>query len=124
MSQLRRHLGCLDALADVMQSGGSIEECVLAIETCENIRGGPVGMVDDYELVRRKQFRSQQAGFVERFLLGDKNIDFVEDRLVEGKGGGYQRPQARLTGDDPLYAAIAVALGFLCWASNGGLSLH
>lgn len=123
MSQLRRHLGVLDALAAVMERDGSVEECVLAIETCENVSGQ--GIIGDYELNRRKSFREAQASWIERIFLGDeKTADTAEDRMVEGKGGGYKKETFRLTGDDPLYAAMAVALGFLAWASSGGLSLH
>lgn len=124
MTQLRRHLGCLDALAEVMDRDGSIEECIVAIETCDNRSGQSPILGTDYELERRKLFRSKQVNIIENFLLGDKTIDSVEDRLVEGKGGGYKKQTFRLTGDDPLYAAVAVALAFLVWASSGGLSLH
>jgi len=124
VSQLRRHLGVLDALAAVMERGGSVAECVLAIESCENVNGFD-GLLGDYELRRRQDFRSKSGNLIERvFLGGERNIDTDENCLVEGKGGGYRKETARLTGDDPLYAAIAVALGFLAWASSGGLSLH
>ncbi|GKY91923.1 hypothetical protein MPSEU_000163900 [Mayamaea pseudoterrestris] len=124
MSQLRRHLGCLDALAEVMERDGSVEECVYAIETCDNVSGQSSLVGTDYEVQRRREFRAKQVGILETVLLGDKNIDSDEDRLVQGKGGGYKKQTVRLTGDDPLYAALAVATGFLLWASNGGLSLH
>jgi hypothetical protein len=131
MSQLRRHLGCLDTLSEVMERNGSVEECVYAIETCKNVVGGnpqlavTMGAKYDYERLRRQEFRSKQINFVERILLGsEKTIDVEENRLVEGKGGGYRKETFRLTGDDPLYGAVAVAVCFLLWASNGGLSLH
>lgn len=122
MSLLRRNLGTLDALAEVMEKDGSVEECVLTIETC---RVPPGAIFGDYELIRRKRFREQVASSIERiFLGGARNADDDEDRMVEGKGGGYRKEVFRLTGDDPFYAAFAVSLAFLAWASSGGLSLH
>jgi hypothetical protein len=124
MSILRQHLGALDALAAVMARDGSVAECVLAIETCDNVNGQD-GIMGDYELRRREAFRSEGLGLVERVFLGSgKNIDAVEDRLVEGKGGGSRKETFRLTGDDPFYLALAVAATFCVWASAGGLSLH
>jgi hypothetical protein len=123
MSQLRRHLGALDALAAAMGRDASIEECVLAIETCDNVSGQDV--LGDYERKRREAFRTQSVNWVERiFLGGDRNVDTDEKGLVEGKGGGYRKEKFRLTGDDPLYGAIAVSVSFIVWASSGGLSLH
>lgn len=116
MSQLRLHLGALDELADVMEKDGSVSDCIVAIETCSNIRGDD-GIIGDYELRRRKSFRSEGVSIIERLLLGDKTSDTAEDHKVEGK-------KFALTGDDPLYAAVAAALAFFIWASYGGLSLH
>ena len=127
MTHLRRHLGALDALADTMKQNpdGSISECIVAIESCENISGQD-GIMGDYEFRRRQKFRTEGAGLIEKIFLGDaeRTIDTVENRMVEGRGGGYQKQVVRLTGDDPLYAALAVAVGFFVWASSGGLSLH
>ena len=124
MSQLRRHLGALDAVADVMEKDGSIVECVEAIETCTNVNGQD-GILGDYERRRRDAFRNEKAGFLERILLGSvKSIDEEEDRYVVGKQGGGRKQTFRLTGDDPFYAAIGVAMVFFIWASTGGLSLH
>ena len=126
-AQLRRHLGALDALADVMERGGTVAECVLAIETCENVNGNSaVNLVEgNYERDRRDKIRSEGVGWVESLLLeGGKNADREDDRVVEGKGGGDRKKKFELTGDDPLYAALAVALAFFLWAGNGGLSLH
>lgn len=127
ISLLRRHLGALDALADVMERGGCVAECVIAIESCGNVSGQD-GLSGDYEFRRRQKFRTEGATWVEKLFVGKaKNADTEEDRFVEGKGGGYieEKPRfLRLTGDDPLYAALAVSLGFLVWASSGGLSLH
>lgn len=124
MSVLRRHLGSLDALAVVMERDGSIAECVLAMETCQNVSGQD-GIMSDYELRRREAFRSEGLGWVESWFLGSgRNIDTVEDRLVEGKGGGSRKDMIRMTGDDPLYLALGTALVFFAWATAGGLSLH
>jgi len=116
LSQLRLHLGALDALAEVMDRGGSVAECVLAIETCGNV-SGQTGIMGDYELERRKRFQ-EGIGFIE------KSMDTVEDRYAEGKGGGDRKQEFVLAGDDPLYLALAVSFVFLAWASGGGLSLH
>jgi hypothetical protein len=125
MSQLRRHLGALDALSKIMERDGTIAECVAAIENCENMSGVVSIAGENYEVQRRKDFLSDQRSPLERlFLGGGRTIDELEDRLVEGKGGGYRKETFRLTGDDPVYAAIAVALLFALWASAGGLSLH
>ncbi|KAL7567538.1 hypothetical protein ACA910_000144 [Epithemia clementina (nom. ined.)] len=124
MSQLRRHLGALDAVAHVMERDGSVAECVLAIENCENVSGQD-GILGDYEGRRREMFRNEKAGVIERLFLGGlKSIDENEDRYVVGKSGGYRKETYRLTGDDPFYAAIGVAVIFFVWASSGGLSLH
>ena len=122
ISQLRRHLGALDALVEVMERDGSVAECVMAIEKCENVSGATVG---DYERIRREKIRSDGVGFIERILLGGgKNADSEDDGVVYGKGGGERKKRFVLTGDDPLYAAGAAALAFFVWASSGGVSLH
>eukprot|EP00977_Amphora_coffeiformis_P003799 scaffold761_cov153-Amphora_coffeaeformis.AAC.2 len=124
ITQLRRHLGVLDVLAETMEQDGSVAECIAAMEACESISGQD-GIMGDYELTRRQKFRDEGTNWVEKVFLGnDRNIDTDENRMVEGKGGGYEKQTFRLTGDDPLYAALAVAVGFLVWASSGGLSLH
>ena len=123
ISQLRRHLGALDALVKVMERDGSVAECVLAIESCENVSGATI--MGDYERIRRDKIRSEGVGLVERMLLGGgKNADTEDDGVVYGKGGGERKKKFALTGDDPLYAAGAAALAFFIWASSGGLSLH
>ncbi|GAX26502.1 hypothetical protein FisN_23Lh027 [Fistulifera solaris] len=122
MSQLRRHLGVLDALAEAMDEGKSIAECVYVMETCSNVSGQTL-TVPDYELQRRQAYR--EGNWLERALLGEtKHLDADEDRFVQGKGGGSRKETFRLTGDDPLYLALALSFCFFIWASNGGLSLH
>lgn len=124
MSHLRRNLGALDSLAGKMEQDASLAACLAAIEQCENVSGQD-GIMGDYELRRRRNFRTERAGWIEGvFLGGGRNIDTDEDRMLEGKGGGSQKQTVRLTGDDPLYVAIALSIGFLLWASAGGLSLH
>jgi hypothetical protein len=124
MSQLRLHLGALDSLAEVMERGGSVSECVEAIESCSNV-SGKYGILGDYDLRRRQKFKSLGVNFMEQLFLGEKNADTEEDRLVEGKGGGYRKDTRflRLEGDDPLYIALGAAFIFLAWATSGGLSL-
>jgi hypothetical protein len=126
MSQLRRHLGALDALVSVMERDGSVAECVLAIESCENASGQNGIMGGDYELIRRQAIRDKAGNLVEMlFLGGERNADMEKEGMVQGKGGGYQKEKKPLlTGDDPLYVAIALAFGFFIWASSGGLHLH
>jgi hypothetical protein len=127
MSQLRRHLEVLDKVASVMERGGSLAECIVAMEEYKSLSGATVVMNSgDYELRRRQDFRSNKVGWIERIFLGDeKTADTGRDRLVDGKGGGYRKEKRfQLTGDDALYAALAVSLAFLAWASAGGLSLH
>jgi hypothetical protein len=126
ITQLRLHLGALDALAEVMERDGSVRECIEAIETCSNVSGFD-GIKGDYELRRRKEFKDKGFNILEKVLLGEKNADTEENRMVEGKGGGYRKESKRLiqlSGDDPLYIALGAAFLFLAWASNGGLSLH
>jgi hypothetical protein len=122
LTQLRRHLGTLDALAAAMANEASVAECVAAIEACKT-ESGHDGSIGDYELRRRQSFQAE-GWFERRIIGGDRSIDTEEDRLVEGRGGGYRKETLRLTGDDPLYAAFAVALAFFAWAVAGGLSLH
>jgi hypothetical protein len=122
MSQLRRHLGVLDALAEAMDEGKSVADCVYMMETCSNVNGQTL-TVPDYELQRRRAYR--EANWLERALLGEnKHLDVDENRFVQGKGGGSRKQTVRLTGDDPLYLALAISFCFFVWASNGGLSLH
>jgi hypothetical protein len=124
MSALRRHLGVLDELAAVMDRGGSVAECIVAIEMCSNVSGQD-GMLGDYELRRREEFRTKGLGPLERLFLNSiRTIDTREDRFVEGRGGGARRAATMLTGDDPLYLALTVASLFLLWAFSGGLTLH
>jgi hypothetical protein len=124
MTQLRRHLGALDAVAMTMENDGSVAQCVAAIETCVN-PSGQDGIMGDYELRRRQRFRTENSGWLERILLGEvRDIDTDAEGMVQGKGGGYRKETFRLTGDDPLHAALVVTLAFLVWASSGGLSLH
>lgn len=125
MTQLRLHLGALDALAEVMERDGSVAECVVAIEGCSNVSGND-GIFGDYDLRRRQQFKSLGVSLWEKFLLGEKNADTEETRLIEGKGGGYRKEKKKLiqlSGDDPLYIALAIAFIFLAYATSGGLTL-
>eukprot|EP00979_Chaetoceros_neogracilis_P001951 scaffold349_cov267-Chaetoceros_neogracile.AAC.46 len=123
MGQLRRNLGALDALVEAMENNASVEECVLAIETCDNVSGATV--VGNYEKIRRTKIQREGVGFVERLLLGaGKNADTQDDSVIEGKGGGDKKQTFQLTGDDPFYAALGVAFLFYMYASLGGLSLH
>uniref|UniRef100_A0A7S3PXS1 Peptidase M41 domain-containing protein n=1 Tax=Chaetoceros debilis TaxID=122233 RepID=A0A7S3PXS1_9STRA len=130
MGQLRRHLGALDALVEAMEKGSSVEECILAIESCENANGGVSaalmgGSNVNYERKRREQIKNEGIGFIERILLGGgKNADTEDAAVIYGKGGGDRKEKFQLTGDDPLYAAGAAAAAFAIWASSGGLSLH
>ncbi len=122
MSQLRRHLGVLDSLAEAMDEGKSVADCVYVMETCSNVSGQTL-TVPDYELQRRRAYR--EANWLERSLLGEnKHLDADEDRFVQGKGGGSRKQKLQLTGDDPLYIALALSFCFFVWATNGGLSLH
>jgi hypothetical protein len=124
MCQLRLHLGALDALAEVMERGGSVAECIVAIESCTNINGND-GIIGDYEWRRRQKFRSLGVTLWEKLLLGEKNADTEETRLIEGKGGGYRKQEKllQITGDDPLYISLGIAFIFLAWATSGGISL-
>lgn len=123
VSQLRLHLGALDALADAMEKGASVAECVIAIESCENVSGND-SIMGDYDLRRREWFRSKGVGFLEKVFLGGKNADTQETRVVQGVGGGDKKEGFAITGDDPIYFAIAVSLVFYLWATSGGLALH
>lgn len=126
MGLLRQHLGALDALAEVMERDGSVGECIVALEECPNVSG--YTLKGDYDKIRREKFRAEERGlgaWIERtFLGGSKTIDVEDVGVIEGKGGGERRQGFQLTGDDPLYAALAVAVVFFAWASEGGLSLH
>ncbi len=124
MTQLRLHLGALDALAEVMERDGTVAECVTAIEECSNVSGND-GIFGDYDLRRRQTFRSKGANMWETLLLNEKNADTEETRLIEGKGGGYKEESKfiQLSGDDPLYISLGIACIFLAWATSGGISL-
>lgn len=124
MTQLRLHLGVLDDLADAMDRGSTVAECVAVIEGCKNISGND-GIFNDYDVRRRQKFRSMKANMLEKLMLGEKNADAEEDRLVLGKGGGYKQENKfiQLSGDDPLYVALGISCLFLAWAASGGISL-
>ncbi len=122
MGQLRRYLGALDSLIEVMERDGSVAECIMAIENCDNVSGATV--MGSYEKVRREEIQSKGLGFVERLFLGEKNADTEDKSVIYGKGGGDRKKGFQLTGDDPFYAALATAAFFLVWASSGGLTLH
>lgn len=124
VSLLRQHLGVLDDLAEVMERGGSVSECIIAMEKCPNVSG--YSLEGDYEKIRREKFRTDGlGGLIEASLLGGKKtIDAEEESVIYGKGGGGRKEKFQLTGDDPFYAAGALAFAFFVWASNGGLSLH
>lgn len=53
MTQLRLHLGALDALAEVMDRSGTVSECVAAIEACSNVSGND-GIFGEYDIRRRQ----------------------------------------------------------------------
>jgi hypothetical protein len=122
MGQLRRHLGALDDLIEVMERDGSVAECIMAIENCENVSGATV--MGNYEKMRRDQIKGMGIGFVEQLALGGKNADTEANDVIYGKGGGDRKQKFQLTGDDPLYAALASTSLFLAWAVSGGLTLH
>ena len=127
MTQLRLHLGCLDLLAEVMNRGGSVAECVSVIEGCANISGNDGIFGDDYDVRRRKKLKSSAMGVFEKVLLSPKDVDEEEDRMVQGAGGGYRKGKTKfinISGDDPLYIAGGIACLFLAYATSGGLSLH
>jgi len=126
MGLLRQHLDVLDALAETMERDGSVADCILAMEECTNVGG--YALRGDYDKVRRERLRAEErglGGWMERtFLGGSKTIDVQDSGVIEGKGGGDRKRGLQLTGDEPLYASLAVAAAFFVWASEGGLSLH
>lgn len=126
MGLLRKHLAVLDALAEVMESDGTVAECIIAIEEFTNVDGYNAN--GDFEKVRRERFRAEERGvasWIERtFLGGSRTIDVQNSEIIEGNGGGERKQRFQLTGDDPLYAALAVAVAFFAYASSGGISLH
>ena len=70
---------------------------------------------------------SEGVQILEKLFLGERNADTEEDRLVEGKGGGFRKKKKRLiqiSGDDPLYIALGISFLFLAWATSGVLTLH
>lgn len=126
MGLLRQHLGALDALAEVMERDGSVVDCIIALESCTNVSG--YTLKGDYDKIRRERFQAEEQGlgsWIEQtFLGGSKTIDVEDSSLIEGKGGGERRQKFVLSGDDPIYAAVAVSLAFMTYAFNGGISLH
>jgi len=126
MGLLRQNLGALDALAETMEQEGSVVDCIVALESCKNVRG--FTLKGDYDKIRRERFQAEErglGGWVEQtFLGGSKTIDVEDSSVIEGKGGGERRQKFQLTGDDPIYAAVAVSLAFAAFAFNGGITLH
>ena len=105
IAQLKINLGVLDDLIKVMEAGGSVSQCCLAIEQSMNIPGGSVS---EYECERKIQI-SKDIGLLERLLLNTSSKEY--------------RKIINLEGDDPFYIAGALAFAFFVWASNGGLTL-
>ena len=126
MGLLRQHLGALDALAEKMEEDGSVVDCIVALESCTNVSG--YTLKGDYDKIRRERFQAEErgmGGWIEKtFLGGSKTIDVEDSSVIEGKGGGDRKPTFQLTGDDPIYAAVAVSLAFAAYAFNGGITLH
>jgi len=126
MGLLRQNLGALDALAETMEQEGSVVDCIVALESCKNVRG--FTLKGDYDKIRRERFQADErglGGWIEQtFLGGSKTIDVEDSSVIEGKGGGERRQKFELTGDDPIYAAVAVSLAFAAFAFNGGITLH
>ena len=123
MTILRRHLGALDDVVLAMEKNSSVEDCILAIENCENKSGASA--IENYEQIRREKIKMEGVSVFERTLLmGGKNLDTEDSSIIEGKGGGGRNAKFQMTGDDPLYAAVAAAFLFFVWASTGGLALH
>ena len=121
-SQLRRHLGVLDEVAVAMETGSSVADCVYIIESCQN-RMGKGSVMETYEDARKKNLE-QNWNILEKTFLGRKSTNGERMDVIEGKGGGDRKEKFVLTGDDPFYAAGALALAFFVWASSGGLTLH
>jgi hypothetical protein len=126
---LRRNLPALDSLARVMERGGTVEECVVAIEmsSASSALSWNDSNVDNYE--ERRKIWLQGSNSLEQLVLsvGRKNADMPDDTRTEGKGGGEKQPKLFMsptTNDDPLIAALAIAAAFYLWAVSGGLSLH
>ena len=87
--------------------------------------GGIIGHAGQIvSLENRRDIPMDVIGILEQALLGGKNADTEETRVVSGIGGGNKKARFAITGDDPLYVAIAVAFAFFAWASSGGISLH
>eukprot|EP00594_Rhizosolenia_setigera_P012103 CAMPEP_0178980334 /NCGR_PEP_ID=MMETSP0789-20121207/26431_1 /TAXON_ID=3005 /ORGANISM="Rhizosolenia setigera, Strain CCMP 1694" /LENGTH=209 /DNA_ID=CAMNT_0020670721 /DNA_START=38 /DNA_END=666 /DNA_ORIENTATION=+ len=126
-TQLRRHLGALDALAEVMERDGSVQECIQAIENSAS---------ENNIVLTEEQRRIQiynECNVFEKALLYRNGGGFFMDEddeymTVEGKGGGEltrkKKGLLNISGDDPFYLAGALAIAFFVWASSGGLSLH
>jgi hypothetical protein len=138
MTLLRQYVVALDALTDTMAQGGTLAECVAAIESAYfTSNTNDRVYTPEFEQRRRERIElaSLQAspwGKLREFydgkgdgVLRQKSIDIPENRYVEGKGGGERKQTpSRLQGDDPFYFAVAVAGFFALWASSGGLTLH
>lgn len=45
-TMLRNHAGALEALVEAMEQRQSVTECVLAVETCQDVAGGSLSTVD------------------------------------------------------------------------------
>jgi hypothetical protein len=100
----------------VMERDGSVAECVLSKIVRSGGQNGIMG--GDYELTHRQPFeKSWQVEML--FPGGERNAD-MKRRMVQGKGGATKG--RLLTGDDPLYVAVAVAFGFFVWASSGAFT--
>lgn len=109
ISQLRLNMGVLDDLAEVMTRDGSVAECIVTIESSENLRGMSVAEYGE----GRQERLANDVGLFEKVLLG-----------IFGENKKKQKQILDLQGDDPFYVALAAASIFFIWASSGGLSLH
>ncbi len=95
MVLLRSNLGALDALAEVMERDGTVEECIVAIETCDNVSGAALRV--DYDKIRRERFRSEQSrlsGWIEntfwaeaKRLMWKIRVSWKAEVAERGRGG-------------------------------------
>jgi hypothetical protein len=94
-NRLRNNSQTKTGLAEVMERDGTVEECIVAIETCDNVSGAALRV--DYDKIRRERFRSEQSrlsGWIEntfwaeaKRLMWKIRVSWKAEVAERGRGG-------------------------------------
>merc|ERR1712146_744812 len=116
-TMLRNHAGALEALVEAMEQRQTVTECVLAVETCQDVAGSSPEFVAAQEESRTKRLA---RGPFEIYLL--RLGEWVGNISGANKGPGSSdsaQSQPLIREDEVLTLAVASTLGFLLLTLSG-----